>query len=217
MTLKKFSAFLCAVFTAFVLIGTVETAAVNPSVAYAAKGGSFRSSPSRPSTSRPSSPKPSAPKNSTQKNSTTKPAQSPAKPQTSTNRNTSGGFGGILRGIGIFAGGMMLGSLLSNLLGFGTMGGFSTILGILFNILLYGAIISVAIWAFRRLFGRRGASETSDPYHANRADFSNNYDRSYSSGTDWGDDEIPDIRPPKRDAGGADYDPKRTADWYRRH
>ena len=213
MTLKKFSAFLCAVFTAFVLIGTVETPAVNPSVAYAAKGGSFRSSPSRPSAPK-TTPKPAAPKTSNQRPSTQAPSTHQKKPAAAATRQQSGGIGSVLRGIGMFAGGMMLGSLLSSMFGFGAMGGFSTILGILFNILLYGAIISIAIWGFRRLFGR---TAEENPYSSNRNAFSNTNSYQSQQATDWDDDEIPDIRPPKRETGGKDYDPKTTADWYRRH
>lgn len=214
MTLKKFSAFLCAVFTAFVLIGTVETETVSPSVAYAAKGGSFRPSTPRPSAPK-AAPKPSAPKSSTQqKSSTQTPSASQKKPAAAATRQQSGGIGGMLRGIGLFAGGMMLGSLLGNMFGFGGFGAFSTIMGILFNILLYGAIISIAIWGFRRLFGK---TAEENPYSSNRNAFSNTNTYQSQQAVDWDDDEIPDIRPPKRETGGKDYDPKTTADWYRRH
>lgn len=48
-------------------------------------------------------------------------------------------FGGVMRSMGIFAGGMMLGSLLGSMFG---MGGFmSDIMGLMFNVLIFGAVI----------------------------------------------------------------------------
>lgn len=209
MQLKKIGAFLCALFTAFVLVGTVETAVTGPAVTYAAKGGSFRSTPR---VSRPAAPKPAAPK--TNNHASAKPSTGTTRPSTTAPRtNRPSGLGNVLRGIGIFAGGMMLGNLLSGMLGMNTMGGMSTIFGILFNILLYGAIIKIVMWAISRFFGRRA---DGDPYHNNRMSYANMNDTNEQM-SDRGDDEVPDIRPPRRDTGGANYDPKRTADWYRRH
>lgn len=55
-----------------------------------------------------------------------------------TQQQTSGGF---LRNAGMFAGGMLMGSMLSNMLGFGSMGSFASIFGIIFNIIIIAAVI----------------------------------------------------------------------------
>ncbi|HWR42444.1 hypothetical protein [Sporomusa sp.] len=85
--------------------------------------------------------KPSSPANSY---SQTAPAAKSANPS-AVQQPASGGF---MRGLGLFGGGMLLGSLLGGTLGFGSTGGFATLSGLFFNILIIGGIIMAGrfIW-----------------------------------------------------------------------
>jgi predicted lipid-binding transport protein (Tim44 family) len=114
-------------------------------------------------------------------------------------------WGNMMRNMGLLAGGMMLGGLLGNLFGFGAGSFMSDFFGLLIN----GFLIFAAFRFLSRLFGgARGGSTTrtnpyrQDPREENAAPF-----------------PIRDIRPPQRAhaaaANGTDYEPKRTADWYR--
>jgi len=119
------------------------------SVSFAAVGSSrTKSSTSRPSTSTsiPSSNttkqaapdtgyKPSAPANSY----SDKAPSSQVKPGTpNSQQQTTGGF---WRNAGMFGGGMLMGSMLSSMFGFGSMGAMSSIFGVIFNILILAGII----------------------------------------------------------------------------
>ena len=73
-----------------------------------------------------------------------------------TNAQSSSRLGSIMRGIGIFAGGMLLGSMLSHLFGMGS-GMFADILGLLMN----GLLIVVAIMAVRWLWNKFRGNKTS--------------------------------------------------------
>ena len=114
-------------------------------------------------------------------------------------------WGNMMRNIGLLAGGMMLGGLLGNLFGFGAGSFMSDFFGLLIN----GLLIFAAFRFLSRLFGgaRSGSTTRTNPYRQepreeNAAPF-----------------PIRDIRPPQRAhaaaANGTDYEPKRTADWYR--
>lgn len=114
-------------------------------------------------------------------------------------------WGNMMRNMGLLAGGMMLGGLLGNLLGFGA----GSFMGDFFGLLINGCLIYFAIRFLLHLFGAlRGKSlSRENPYRreAQAAPF-----------------PIPDIRPPQaarsfptRENVGGDYEPKRTADWYR--
>ena len=113
-------------------------------------------------------------------------------------------WGNMMRNFGLFAGGMMLGGLLGHLFGFG-MGSF---MGDLFGLLINGLLIYFVIRLVMRLFSSfRGKSAAQDnPYRQETKEASF---------------PIPDIRPPQKAQGfvaranGTDYEPKRTADWYR--
>lgn len=117
-------------------------------VSYAAIGGSkgMRKSPSMKPPTTQSAPtknnnsdyKPSAPAQSYNE----KAPAAAAKPNTQTAQpaqqaNTGGGF---LRTAGLLGGGMLLGSMLGGLFGFGEAGMFASIMGMLFNIILLAAI-----------------------------------------------------------------------------
>ncbi len=113
-------------------------------------------------------------------------------------------WGNMMRNMGLLAGGMMLGGLLGRLLGFGA----GSFMGDFFGLLINGCLIYFAFCLLSRFFGAvRGKSASrSNPYRqeTQEAPF-----------------PIPDIRPPEAarsfhtGAGGADYEPKQTADWYR--
>lgn len=79
--------------------------------------------------------KPSAPANSYNQKA---PANKTTNPATVQQPNSSGGF---MRGLGLFGGGMLLGSMLGGSFGFGSTGGFATIIGMLLNIVFIACII----------------------------------------------------------------------------
>lgn len=90
---------------------------------------------SAPSQNKPSEYKPSAPAQSYNE----KAPAAAAKPNTQTpaQQNSSGGF---LRNAGLFGGGMLLGSMLGGMFGFGNSGMFANLMGMFFNILLLAGI-----------------------------------------------------------------------------
>jgi predicted lipid-binding transport protein (Tim44 family) len=116
-------------------------------------------------------------------------------------------WGNVMRNIGLLAGGMMLGGLLGNIFGFGA----GSFMGDLFGLLINGLLIYCAIRLLSRLFGslRGGSAAQRNPY---RKEARKPQEATFP---------IPDIRPPQKTQGfvardgGTDYEPKRTADWYR--
>lgn len=70
-------------------------------------------------------------------------------------------WGNTLRNIGFLAGGMFLGSMLAGLLGWGSMGILSTILGLFMNILLFMALIAAVRWLWRKIRGTGNSSDAS--------------------------------------------------------
>lgn len=123
------------------LMSTVCLAAVSSSGSKSSgsKPASSSSSVSRPSTS-PSSTsgsyKPTAPANSYSDKAPTKqvtPAAQPQQPQSSTSS--------FWRNASLFGGGMLAGSLLGNMFGYGNMGGGASIFGMLINLLMIGAVV----------------------------------------------------------------------------
>ena len=114
-------------------------------------------------------------------------------------------WGNMMRNMGLLAGGMMLGGLLGNLLGFGA----GSFMGDFFGLLINGVLIYLVFRFLSRFFGGiRGKT-------ASRAN-------AYRQEPQQAPFPIPDIRPPKAarsspagESNGADYEPKRTADWYR--
>ncbi|MBO6292365.1 MAG: hypothetical protein J6N51_08930 [Selenomonas sp.] len=69
---------------------------------------------------------------------------------------SSSGWGSALRQVGILAGGMFLGHMLASLIGSGGIIG--DVLGVVANIILFGAVIMLIRWAWNRFRGNRGAS-----------------------------------------------------------
>ena len=141
-----------------------------PKIAYAAKGG-VRIAPSAPKAA-PAAPKATspdthksvsgnggsyAPSKSAKDLEKTAPganAGTNAKAGTNAAASTQSGsrLGSIMRGVGLLAGGMFLGSMLSHLFGFGT-GMMSDMLGLLMNILLFAVAFMVIRALLRRFLG----------------------------------------------------------------
>ncbi|WP_051650461.1 hypothetical protein [Selenomonas sp. AB3002] len=72
---------------------------------------------------------------------------------------SSSGWGSALRQVGILAGGMFLGHMLASLIGSGGILG--DILGLVANVILFGALIMLLRWAWNRFRGK-GSSPSYD-------------------------------------------------------
>ena len=113
-----------------------------------------------------------------------------------------------MRNIGLLAGGMMLGSLLGHLYGFCASGFMADVLGLLMNGILIYVGIRLVLWLIAKF---RGNGAERLPYQS--------AERSPYAGVSRREEApIQDIRPrQKSDKGGTDYEPRRTAEWYRHH
>lgn len=149
-----------------------------PKIAYAAKGG-VRIAPSAPKAA-PAAPKATspdthksvsgnggsyAPSKSAKDLEKTAPganAGTNAKAGTNAAASTQSGsrLGSIMRGVGLLAGGMFLGSMLSHLFGFST-GMMSDMLGLVMNILLFAVAFMVIRALLRRFLGGNRSSQGS--------------------------------------------------------
>lgn len=161
MKLKKLAAILLVTTFCF-----AAAPAVTPVSPVWAKGAAVRAVPKAP---------PAVTKPATGAGTATKQApQQNTKANTQTNTqqraagNTAAGqaasqsrFGNTLRNIGFLAGGMFLGSMLAGLLGWGSMGIFSTILGLLMNVIIFMVIIAAVRWLWRKI---RGKNDGGDAY-----------------------------------------------------
>jgi hypothetical protein len=126
------------------------------SVALAAKSSSKSFSPSRPSTGstvKPTTPqaapdtgyKPTAPSSSysnTAPAAQTKPGAAQPAPQQQQNS--------FWRSAGMFGGGMLMGSMLGSMFGFGNSGFMASLFGMLFNVLILAAIFMAGRWLWNR-------------------------------------------------------------------
>lgn len=149
---------------AALLFATVVPAASMP--VWAAKGGAVRMA--APKTAPPAAAPKSTPNGSgTGTQRTANPNQTQqARPNTNTTaqnaartNQSSSRWGSAMRNIGLLAGGMFLGSMLSSLFGWGNMGFMADILGVLFNIILLLVIISILSSLWRKFRGRKGGRE----------------------------------------------------------
>lgn len=213
---KKLLAGLSAAFLA------LSAALIAPPTADAARGGARISAPRIGRTPRP------APSAQPRSNPSARPNQEyrPSKPagkeaNPAANRGTAAAnpgtpWGSMMRNIGLLAGGMMLGGLLSSLFGFGGSGFLADILGLLMNGLLIYAAIRLVLWLIAKFRGRDAARS---PYQsAVRASYGTAASPTAQAAETYDAAPIEDIRPPRATGkGGTNYDPRRTADWYRQH
>ncbi len=149
---------------AALLFATAVPAASMP--VWAAKGGAVRMA--APKTAPPAAAPKSTPNGSgagTQRTANPNQTQQ-ARPNTNTTaqnaartNQSSSRWGSAMRNIGLLAGGMFLGSMLSSLFGWGNMGFMADILGVLFNIILLLVIISIISSLWRKFRGRKGSRE----------------------------------------------------------
>lgn len=115
-----------------------------------------------------------APKSNATTNNTTNNASTNTANKTNTTTNTANNqqsgsrWGSALRNIGLFAGGMFLGSMLSNMFG---LGGFmGDILGLIANVVLIGIVVMVIMAIYRKLFGKKNETNA---YASSRYDENN--------------------------------------------
>ena len=149
---------------AALLFATAVPAASMP--VWAAQGGAVRMA--APKTAPPAAAPKSTPNGSgagTQRTANPNQTQQ-ARPNTNTTaqnaartNQSSSRWGSAMRNIGLLAGGMFLGSMLSSLFGWGNMGFMADILGVLFNIILLLVIISILSSLWRKFRGRKGSRE----------------------------------------------------------
>ncbi|MDF2876394.1 MAG: hypothetical protein K0R22_3077 [Sporomusa sp.] len=75
-----------------------------------------------------------------------------AKPNSQPAQQQSGG--GFLRTAGLLGGGMLLGSMLGGMFGFGNSGMFASIMGMLFNVILLGAVFMAGRFLWEKFKNR---------------------------------------------------------------
>lgn len=113
-----------------------------------------------PKTNATEAPKSNATTNNANKTNTTT--------NTANNQQSGSRWGSALRNIGLFAGGMFLGSMLSNMFG---LGGFmGDILGLIANVVLIGIVVMIIMAIYRKLFGKKNETNA---YASSRYDENN--------------------------------------------
>lgn len=126
-----------------------------------------------------------------------------------TNTQSSSRLGSFMRGIGLFAGGMLLGSMLSHLFGMGS-GMFADIMGLLMNVIMVVAAVMVVRWLWNKFRGTKN-DRRQDAQSAYRQPLEMRPQEKQDLGSK------PEAHSPIRDIQprGNDYDAKSTADRYR--
>ena len=138
--------------------------------------------------------------------------------------NTGTKWGNALRTMGLLAGGMMLGSMLGHLFGFG--GGFlADAMGLLFNVIFAVIAFKLIMMLVRRFMGKKNEAAGNGDYERHNAPQDNQYNQNYQGIAMNNGPMVTDIRrdgdglvnvSPVGSSMGNDYDPKSTADKYRR-
>lgn len=160
---------------------------------------------------------PPAPNSARPQTPSTTPAPSAA-PTPQPQQQSGTRWGNIMRNVGLFAGGMAVGGLLSHLLGGGSVGasGAPSMMGDILGLLVNLAILVAIVLGARTLWNRFRAKKN------NNANANNNFNHSPANQTPpLGNDlrnanetkpPVMDIAPPKEEG----YDPKTMADKYRK-
>lgn len=143
------------------------------SLAFAATGGAKSAAPkaSPGITSQQKAPEAAAPSQKTNEYKPSTDAKSLQKDAPAAKANTaaadaaksSSPWGGMMRNIGLFAGGMMLGGLLSSMFGMGAGGMMSDILGLLMNVVMVVAVVMAARFLWTK-FKNRNQPADVNPY-----------------------------------------------------
>ncbi len=120
-----------------------------------------------------------------------------------TNTQSSSRLGSFMRGIGLFAGGMLLGSMLSHFFGMGS-GMFADIMGLLMNVIMVVAAVMVVRWLWNKFRGSKSSRREETAYRQPLE--MRQQDRDIPQAHK----PITDIKPREND-----YDAKSTADRYR--
>ena len=122
-----------------------------------------------------------------------------------TNTQSSSRLGSIMRGIGLFAGGMLLGSMLSHFFGMGG-GMFADIMGLLMNVIMVVAAVMVVRWLWNKFRGNKSSKREEQTAYRQPLEM-RQQDKM----------DIPQAHKPITDIKprGNDYDAKSTADRYR--
>ncbi len=164
----------------------------------------------------------------TAKNNTTSAANSAAAATNTANSGTR--WGSALRTVGMLAGGMMLGSMLSHLFGFGAGSWLADVLGVVANIAIIAFVLCILNVIVRKLMGKfSGGQEAARPqsntgWNANKGNRARRREDETVYTVDVHDVEsaqVQDIKPPSGAGTVApgkyrDYDAHATADRYRR-
>lgn len=231
MNIKKSLAITLA---AMLVVAPAGISVVNPdaaiSTAYAAKGGARISVPRTSVPAAPVAPKATTPSTNSGKSvsgtgNTYAPSKdaktlSPTAPQAKSNANAAANtmpqqsgsrLGSIMRGIGLFAGGMLLGSLLSNMLGLGT-GFLSDMLGLLVNVAIIYIAFMVLRWIWRKIrgTGKSQPSAASNPYARTSTPKFDTANRTFGTA------KHQMFQKPDEGKAEGIYDRRQTADKYRR-
>ena len=211
---------------AFMLLPAVAVLpAVQPasSVAYAARGGAHVSAPrtsaprTAPSTSKPSTSNTQSKDYKPSQDAKSIPDKAPSAARTNTPNTTQSGsrWGNVMRNIGLFAGGMFLGSMLGQLFGMGG-GLMSDILGLLMNVLIVCAVVFVLrkLWNHFRGSRRQHANPYASTMRPDRESSQRPINITpHSTQRDVSTASRQNMPAGRSEDGG--YDPKRTADRYR--
>lgn len=183
MNLKKNLAIVMAGAMVLTAAPVLPMASEMVSTAYAAKGGAKMSAPKAAPKAAPSAaPKASTPSNSKSvsgngdsykpskdaksldKNAPAANSKSSTAANNATANQSSSRWGSALRNIGLFAGGMFLGSMLSHMLG-GLGGGMmADILGVIMNVVMLLAVIMLVKWLWNKF---RGNKNGQNAYRSN--------------------------------------------------
>ena len=124
--------------------------------ALAAKGGARISAPAPKAA--PAAPKPKAAAGAEHKSVKNAPAAKSGTGMMGNTAQSGSRFGSMMRNIGLFAGGMFLGSMLSHLFGFGMGGMMADVFGLLANVVMVMAVIFAVRWLFQKLRGNGSGS-----------------------------------------------------------